>query len=367
MSERPAGLHRVAQLWGNTATQRKQSVIQGWADSPIVIDEIFNRRLQPQPTGRHWLTALTEEAAISRGGRWLSLGCGPASLEVLASREGLFESLLGLDASPTALAEAARIAAAASVRNLKFEIADLNALSLERNVFDVVLMNMSLHHVENLEATLDEIFAALKPGGAVIVNEFIGPTRFQFSDLQVAMADELLGALPPRYRVDVNTGALKERYLRYPISHWEKADPSEAVRSADLVRALESRFQVVLRRDYGGTLLHLVLEHIAHNFDPLRDVDVSLIRLLGLTEEFLIRNGVLASDFTLMILKKGVATGQGGPAPARPPGVEAEELRARIRHLVRELEDSRSELAAIKESRAWRVVQSLRGLIGRRW
>jgi ubiquinone/menaquinone biosynthesis C-methylase UbiE len=357
-------LHRVADLWGRVAADRADASVRGWADAAIVYESVLGPRQSGAPN-RHWLLGLAEDVPLPKG-RWLSLGCGAAGTEIFAARHGLFTSLLALDASPKALEEGRSEARVQNVQGLELASADLNALVLPPSEFDVALTNMSLHHVKNLEETLDAVSGALKPGGILVVNEFVGPSQFQFTDLQVAIADAVLAALPERWRVDLTTGKPKTRYARHPRSHWDIVDPSEAIRSDEIVGLLEARFEVLVRRDYGGTILHLALEHIVHNFDPGDERDVAAIRLMGLLEELLIRNGVLESDFTLMALRKA-APGLAAPPRVRTADVEMEMLRASVSVLRAEAADLRERLERTEGSKVWRLAQALRGLVGRRW
>jgi ubiquinone/menaquinone biosynthesis C-methylase UbiE len=339
--------------------------MRGWADSPIVNQWVLGPRLAGSP-GRHWLLGLAEDLPIPKGGHWLSLGCGSAGTEIFAAGLRLFDSLRALDGSEEALAEGRKAALAANARGLEFARADLNALDLPPAEFDVALMNMSLHHVKNLEGTLLAVERALKPGGIVVVNEFVGPSQFQFTDLQLAIAAAILEVLPDRWRMDATTGKPKTRYARQPRSHWNTVDPSEAVRSDEIVGLLESRFEVLVRRDYGGTILHLALEYIVHNFDRSDERDVAAIRLMGLLEDLLVRHGVIESDFTLMALRKA-SPGPAAPPRDRMPGVEIERLRARVQVLETENADLRERLETTEGSKVWRLAQALRGLVGRRW
>jgi ubiquinone/menaquinone biosynthesis C-methylase UbiE len=358
-------LDPVADLWGKVAAERAASAMRGWADSPIVNHWVLGPRMAGG-AGRHWLVGLAEDLPIAKGGRWLSLGCGSAGTEIFAAARGLFDSLLALDGSEDALAEGRKAALAQNAAGLEFARADLNALDLPSEQFDVALMNMSLHHVQNLEGTLEAVERALKPGGIFVVNEFVGPSQFQFTDLQLAIAAAVLDVLPDRWRMDVTTGKLKTRYARHPRAHWNTVDPSEAIRSDEITRLLESRFEVLRRRDYGGTILHLALEHIVHNFDPRDERDVAAVRIMALLEDLLIRHGVIESDFTLMALRKA-APGAIAPPPERMPGVEIERLRARVRVLEAENADLGERLERTEGSRVWRAAQALRGLVGRRW
>jgi ubiquinone/menaquinone biosynthesis C-methylase UbiE len=303
-------LDRVADLWGQTAVQRTTRPIQGWMDSAVVLEEC----VQPRQSGARqvtWLVGLADRLSIPRSGRWLSLGCGAAGQEIFAVKMGLVGSILALDASPAALDEGRRAAAAQGVTTIEFGSVDLNDPDLPAEAFDVVMMVMSLHHVKELRRVLTQVHRALRPDGYFLINEYIGPRQFQFPDLQLAIVNELLAALPERWRQDSSTGRLKTEYRRMPTAHWDLHDPSEAIRSDLIVTEIERQFRVVERTDYGGTILHLLLEHIVHNFDPADEKDVAVIRLLGRFEDILIRNGVLLSDFTVMAMQKL----RDGPAP----------------------------------------------------
>jgi ubiquinone/menaquinone biosynthesis C-methylase UbiE len=296
-------LERVVELWDKTVRERAVNPIQGWLDSPIVLENYVQPTVSDAPQV-NWLVGLMERVGIARGGRWLSLGCGAAALEIFASKRKLFDKLFAVDVSPASVEEARRAAAAEEVSNIEFLVSDLSRLELPRSAYDVVLMNMSLHHVKELRSVLSNVRRTLVPDGFFLVNEFIGPRQFQFPDLQLSLVGELLAALPLRWRQDSATGEIKTQYVKQPVEHWNVADPSEAIRSDLIVSEVERQFRVLERRDYGGTILNLLLEHIVHNFDPADEKDVAAIRLLGAIESILIRHGVIPSDFTVMAMKK---------------------------------------------------------------
>jgi ubiquinone/menaquinone biosynthesis C-methylase UbiE len=299
----PEATATVASRWGGTAVARTTAPLQGWLDSRMVLREY----VQPKQTGasdKSWLGGLVEHLGIPPTGRWLSLGCGGADTEIFAARRGFFASMLALDVAGQAIEVAVEAAAAKGITSIEFGVADFNCLELPEAAFDVVLMTMSLHHVARLEEVMRAVESALRPGGYFLINEFVGSRQFQFSDLQLEVVNALLAALPERLRQDSATGELKTSYACRSVEEWNQCDPSEAVRSDEIVPLLHRYFEVVLRRDYGGTVLNLVLEHIIHNFDHDNPDDLACFRLLAATEELLIRSGVLASDFTVMAMRK---------------------------------------------------------------
>jgi O-antigen biosynthesis protein len=360
---------RVVARWDEVATARAIDHRQGWLDSPLVFGEIFQARVSGDPH-MNWIEGLMTRAGIPRGGRWASLGCGAAGEEIKAAKLGLCGRLSAFDASRASLDLARRAAGEAGVTSFTFETIDLDRFSLEPGAFDVVMMNMSLHHVREIRAALETVRRALQPGGFLLLNEFVGPRQFQFPETQLEAVRALLAALPEMYRKDSTTGSPKTEYVRMPVEHWNVADPSEAVRSDLILPEVERLFEIVVRADYGGTILNLLLEHIIHNFDPLDEKDAALVLALAAAEALLIDTGVLASDFTAIAARPRdtareehalVSTPPSrlrGLALSNPPGA---------REAARTIENLKSELAAMRASRGWKLLQNLRSLVGRRW
>ena len=71
--------------------------------------------------------------------------------------------MLGIDASP-AMVERAR----AAYPELRFEVADATAMAFERP-FDAIFSNAVLHWVRPPEAAARQMFAALRPGGRLVL------------------------------------------------------------------------------------------------------------------------------------------------------------------------------------------------------
>ena len=359
-------LQRVAALWDDSTRNKERQPLQGWLDSPLVREICVLPRITSR-TAITWVEAMSERLGLRSGGTWLSLGCGVAATEIAAGTRGLFDSLDALDASTVSLAAARKAAAAAGVSTITFGDVDLNDVRLSESHYDVVMMEMSVHHVRELENLLSEILRALKPDGHLLVNEFIGPRQFQFTDLQLGIVREFLAVLPRRLRQDSWTGGLKSEYVRMPIEHWNTVDPSESIRSDEIVPVLESVFDVVLRVDYGGSVLMLLLEHIIHNFDPGDPNDIEVLRLLTRAEEALIRQNVIPSDFTMIAARKRSSLApHREPEPARregattpPPASDA------MAEVLAQREALAASVRAIEAARGWRLARWLWGFVER--
>src|SRR5262249_22108071 len=149
--------------------------------------------------------------------------------------------------------------------NIRYRVADLNVEVLEPGAYDVIIAHSILHHVERLEHAFEQIGNALKPAGTFLMNEYAGPARFQFSDTVLAIINALLAAIPERYR-----GAYREKG-RPSEAEVIAADPSEAVRSDELLPMMLRQFNVIDRIDLGGTVLQHLLYDLVPNFGGFAD------------------------------------------------------------------------------------------------
>lgn len=97
--------------------------------------------------------------------RVLDLGCGHGALTYrFLSIPGI--NLTGVDLSPAMIDLAKK-----AHPNADFLVDDIEALSFEENIFDVVFCNGVLHHLPCLDMGLKEVRRILKPGGILVARE----------------------------------------------------------------------------------------------------------------------------------------------------------------------------------------------------
>jgi 2-polyprenyl-3-methyl-5-hydroxy-6-metoxy-1,4-benzoquinol methylase len=198
--------------------------------------------------------------------RGLSLGCGTGHKETIWAELGAFKQLTGVDISPERISYATEHAKAAGLDGvLDFRVAHFRDLLRAGERYDIVLGLHSLHHFDRIDETMRLIAGLLNPGGLLIFDEYVGPTKFQWTAAQVRAANALLAALPAERRVGYD-GRIRHRVIRPSLLSMRLTDPSEAVEAADLLPALRRWFTILEQRPYGGTVLHIALSGIAQNF-----------------------------------------------------------------------------------------------------
>jgi SAM-dependent methyltransferase len=119
-----------------------------------------------------WILGLLSPAP---GERVLDLGCGTGRQALALASRGT--TVVGLDVSDAALAEARKAAAQAGLSNVRFVCGRLEALATSlaaEEPFDAALCSFALYYAAAPEATLRGLRGHLSPGGRVLV---CGPAR----------------------------------------------------------------------------------------------------------------------------------------------------------------------------------------------
>ena len=236
------------------------------------------------------------------GSRILSLGCGLAPKEQAIAAALPDREILGIDIAAETVEQARKQALAAGLQNLHMRVGDFNkldGLDLQPAALDLVLGLGAIHHVENLEGLWAAARRWLRPGGVVMAQEYIGPNRFQWTDAQIEAGSKALAEIvPDQHKVH------HHNVDRPPPEAIAALDPSEAVRSAEILSTAESAgFQRQAYVSAGGALLQPVLMNQAHTFDPQDwSHNLTLMRLFE-TEDRLMRAGTLEDDFAMFVLR----------------------------------------------------------------
>jgi SAM-dependent methyltransferase len=233
-----------------------------------------------------------------------SLGCGTGYLELQLARLGAFQRCDAFDIAPAALEVARRQAEAAGLSGVHYELGDVETLPLPARAYDAIWFNDSLHHIRDLEGVCDRVAAALRPGGLVFLNEYVGADRFAFGARQKEAIRAAFALVPERYRrsfLPDAAGVVQAAAVLPDPRDVAAVDPSEAVRSSDIPRVVGERFEVVARHDAGGTLLQFLLHGIAGNFRSDDPGSQAVLEMLFHIEDALIEAGDLGSDFVVMV------------------------------------------------------------------
>lgn len=293
---------RVSEGWGRWAAGRDDPEFLrmiAWAEYPLTAAYI-NRRVSGDE-GLDWLGWVGRRYFPEPATLGLSLGCGSGNVERRALELGLASEMEAVDVSEQALSVAREAGAGLPV---DYSRLDLDSDELIADRYDLVVSAAALHHVTNLEHCLAQVHRSLKHQGLFVLNEFVGPDRFQWPDWQLDAVNDAFSVLPERLRHNRMTGEWQDSVKRKPLANMIEADPSEAVRSSEIRELVGRFFEVLESVEIGGTLLHPLLEGIVGNFLEESDGDRALINALIALEESKLADGSVPSDFVVMVCRK---------------------------------------------------------------
>jgi SAM-dependent methyltransferase len=266
-----------------------------WLDHPTIARHYRERALIDGLPWDAWVARRLGDGPA----RSLELGCVDGARSFQLFERGYAHRIDGLDPSEALVARAEQARRRARAPG-EFTVADLNACRLPAATYDIILASHVLHQVAALESLLDQVHYALTPRGVFVVEGFVGPSRFQWTDAQIELVKVALAWLPERLR----------RYRSGDEKVWEARPDREAITALSAVDGIRSgeirmlfgkRFEAVAVRPLGGTIQNLLYSGIVHNF---AEDDPEAVRGRSMTarlEDTLIDTGLLPSDFMLII------------------------------------------------------------------
>lgn len=245
-----------------------------WMADPLVrhyINEAISG--SPHLWPMDWFEQFTNRRRFRRV---LSIGCGSGAFERDMMKRGLADRIDALDGSTHSLHIARTTAEAEGYRGtIGYFACDFNEPVLPRGTFDLVVFHQSMHHVAKLEKVLREVLLSLAPGGLLYIDEYVGPSRHDWSFELLKPHEAAYQLVPPEARI-VPT-------LPLPIVY---EDPSEAIRSSEIEEQLAIGFETIEERGYGGNLLAIFFPSIHWSIAP-----AGLVEKLIDAERQLLRSG----------------------------------------------------------------------------
>jgi ubiquinone/menaquinone biosynthesis C-methylase UbiE len=235
----------AAEFWDQQQEDPRQVY---WLFHPQVRD-YANQRMTGVSWGwpQLWLKSQFDVAykPLERG---ISIGCGVGHFERSLRNLEVVRRIDAYDVSPVSIKLAQKHAIQERVNGIHFRVGDAERMPFPDRRYDFAAFSHSLHHITDPDALLDKLSLALKPGAILYVDDYVGPSRHEWLDEQLAASELRLA----REEFDRIPDEIKLWPLNPPL---DIADPSEMIRSDRIVAAIESRFEVVRYAPYWGNYL----------------------------------------------------------------------------------------------------------------
>lgn len=251
--------------------------------------------------------------------RGLVIGCGAGEIERTLYTLGVCRYFDGFDISEDLVRTAAKKADAIAGGHFRYACTDLNTYTIPgADRYQLAVMHDALHHIENLEHLFDNLRHTLAHGALLWVNEYVGPDRSQMAKETFRAAEEIYYSLPKRYRIKPPAARGMRRFIherlpsrfqrgrKFSIPTREevlRADPSEAVRSSEILPMLRENFEVLHTVFWGNAVFPSIYALIAGAIDISREEDVRTLRSVWDRDGELVRTGAIPSHHVFMVLR----------------------------------------------------------------
>lgn len=142
------------------------------------------------------LNRIVQIAEAGRDDTVLDVACGPGLLVCAFGR--IVKHATGIDLTPAMLEQAAREQQQQGLKNISWQLGDVNHLPYEDATFSIVASRFALHHLLDPLTVLREMRRVCKPGGRVVVADsapVIGKAQ-AFNEMEVLRDPSHVRAMP---------------------------------------------------------------------------------------------------------------------------------------------------------------------------
>ena len=299
MENTASDLQRIQNTWNRLIPGGIPGRTRFW-DSDHILRHI-NKNVCGTPVNG-FSNGLIMKARQLPGVRWplqrgIAIACGSAHKEISLLERGLIERFDVFEISDACIRMGKELARKAGVADrIDFVRCDAFSPIKEKETYDFVHWNNSLHHMTDTEAAVRWSAGVCKTGGVFFMDDYVGPTRFQWSPMMLAVATLVRQALPRKYLYNPdNAGKISleqalassdpaaffgTSFVKPSIETMLRSDPSEAADSQNILPSVKKYFPAAQIKITGGVVYHLTLNDIIVNFDETADAHLLDLLLL---------------------------------------------------------------------------------------
>ncbi len=220
----------------------------------------------------------------------ISVGCGTGSAEMDMLESDLVQEFDVFELSEIRIREGRELAKRRGLdERIRFTSGEADELARPGH-YDLVFWGDALHHMLDVHQAVGWSKSILRPGGFFVMDDFIGPSRRQWTDFTLSMSERLRNIFPDRLLVDPrdSTKRLSVKRGRPDVALLIADDPTDAADSERILDAVRTFFpdaDVVLT---GGVIYAFALNDVLANMTP---EDAPLLELCLLLDDQCIDRG----------------------------------------------------------------------------
>lgn len=262
----------AARFWNERALQSKNRPVPvKWWEHPKIVTHINKRVCGSAIEGFNagflrWIKSQIPDLPLGKG---VSIGCGSGDKELVLLANGFVEHFDLYEIADERIQQGKELYKSKGMEHsVQFRNEDPFETAKSEQ-YDLVYWDNALHHMLDVEDAIQWSWGALKKGGHFIMNDYVGPCRFQWTEKSLETTNFIRAILPDRYLVSPyeQDAVLKRTISRHTIEGMIKSDPTEAADSERILPCLRDRFPNVQIKNIGGALYNLALTDIIYNLN----------------------------------------------------------------------------------------------------
>jgi ubiquinone/menaquinone biosynthesis C-methylase UbiE len=271
---------------------KPQHIISRWWQCQQITDHVI-KKISDLPASdilmsvRRWLAS--EYSSKLPFDKAISVGGGTGNSELAVIKDGLVRHFDLYEMSSYAVQSGIEMAKEQGLAEaMSFYHMDAFGHSNKPEVYDLVFWQQALHHMPDADAALSWSYKVLKPGGVLVMHEYVGPTRMQFRQGVLDANTEFRRSLDPRYLVNpwAPDQQIPAKCENSDLDELIFMDPSEGVDAGNILPSLAKYFPDAKVKLTGGIIYHLGLNDILHNLVTDGRID-DIRRALELDDRFI--------------------------------------------------------------------------------
>lgn len=261
-------LKKTSEHWSKV----KPTGLTRWWNNPTIVDHV-NKLICGEDVHGPSAGIFRRLQSLAQGKRFekgISIACGNGAKELQLLKNGIVDHFDLFEISHSRVEQGEKLARELGLQNkVRFHVANVFDQNLDGN-FDLVYWDSALHHMLDVHAAVKLSHDILSKGGCFFMHDYVGASRFQWSDFQCKVATQARELLPKRLLRDPShENAFLPTQISAPnVRDLISMDPSEAADSDNIISSVKNIFPNVDITYTGGAIYHMTLNDVIANFEP---------------------------------------------------------------------------------------------------
>jgi len=281
---------RIGDIWSERYSKKRTSSQRlKWTDSRAILEHV-TRLIADEPCSSvqeaniRLIRRISPHLPHARG---LSVACGRGLKEMALLEAGVVTHFDCYELSENAVLDGREEAGRRKLdERISFHIGDAFKARIAPESYDCIYWDNAMHHMLDARAAMRWSKDLLAKGGCFFMYDFVGPTRFQWTDEQGRILKNILESLDDAYFLIPDSEYMwKKEPNRMGVEEMMSADPSEAADSDAILPAFREYFPTGAIIPLGGLVYVLGLDGILVNIPDdslllkkMLDIDAMLAR-----------------------------------------------------------------------------------------